>query len=148
MVVSRRCLVAVLAIAMVFPALAQEKPTVPVSQIIDTYNLTKAVAHEISEARDAIKSDGDLRGFFEAVVSAQKRMEPSIVLIGQTDSPKEVQPYAISVAIAAKSLELAMWSYINTFVTDKQLYLDNADALLRQSIDELERAALIAPKEE
>lgn len=124
---------------------AQEKSTVSVEQITDTFNLTSEIGGEISEMRTTIKTDEDLQQFFQAVASAQRRIEPAILLIAQTDPPKEVQPYAISVAIAAKALELALWNYVNTFITDKQVYLDNADDLMRQSKEELDRAALIAP---
>lgn len=129
-------------------AWADEKPIAPVSQIIETYQVTKEMTELVSAQRKAIKTDEDLRGFYDAITLAHEKIEPFIVLIAETDAPKEVQTYAISVAIAAKALDLAVWNYVNALLVDKQVYLDNADSLLRQSVEELERALQIAPEKD
>ncbi|MBT3271849.1 MAG: hypothetical protein HN368_01745, partial [Spirochaetales bacterium] len=62
-----------------------------------------------------------------------------------TNAPKEAQLYAISVAIAVKEVELALWHYINAFVSNQQKYLNSADAFLLEGQSELTRAGLLAP---
>ena len=90
-------------------------------------------------------SEQSAKLFLQSVIESQKRLERIIIQIAETNSPKEAQLYAISVAIAVKEAELAMWHYINAFLSSQQSYLNSADIFLRESINELARASAIAP---
>ena len=126
----------------------QEREVVSVAELINAYDVAKAVTSNIAELRPKIDSNQAVRVFFERVVESQKRLESIIIQIAETNAPKEAQLYAISVAIAVKEAELAMWHYINGILTNQQNYLNSGDVFLRESIDELSRAVALTPTDD
>ena len=139
------CMMAVFALITSTVVSSQERETVSVAELHRVFDMVKSIAEEISEQRQEMDSEESTKLFLQTVVEYQKLLVPVIVLIAETDAPREAQLYAISVAIAAKETELALWHYINAFLIIKQKYLDSADLLLRESLDELSRAASLAP---
>jgi len=129
-------------------AISQEKVTVSIAELLRVHETVKTIAEMTADQRQEMISDQAARLFIESVVESQRLLEPAIILIAETDAPKSAQLYAISVAIAAKQTELALWHYINAFVSNEQRYLESADGLLTASLDELERATSLLPAEE
>lgn len=122
---------------------AQEREIVSFEQLLEIYDMTNDMIDDIAEKRKNMQSEQTAKFFFQSVVEHQKSLEPVIILIAETDPPKEVQLYAISVAIAVKEAELALWLYIKAFVSNQQKYLNFGDVLLGESKDELESASLL-----
>ena len=137
-------LVVILAIAAT-STFAQERETVPVEDLFDVFNKVSVMAEDVAEKRKDFSTEATVKLFLETVIDYQKQIEPIIVLIAQTDAPKEAQLYAISVAIAVKETDLALWHYINAFVSNQQKYLNSADVFLRESLSEFDRAKSIEP---
>ena len=122
---------------------AQEREMVTFEQLLEIYDLTYEMTNDIAEKRKSMESDETAKSFFQSVVEYQKNFEPVIILIAETDPPREAQLYAISVAIAVKEAELALWLYIKASVSNQQKYLNFGDVLLGESKDELESALLL-----
>jgi len=137
------CLMGLLMISAV--AHPQERETASIAEIRASYDMAKAVTDDIADLRRNMGSEQGARLFLEGVVESQKRLEPIIIRIAETNSPKDAQVYAISVAIAVKEAELALWHYINAFLSNQQSYLQSADIFLRESIKELAKAYEMAP---
>jgi hypothetical protein len=126
-------------------AYSQERETVPIAELQRIHELTTTIAEEVAAKRQKLDSDEAAQAFLRYVAEAQRLFEPVIVSIAETNAPKEAQLYAISVAIAVKEVELALWHYINAFVSNQQKYLNSADAFLLEGQSELTRAGLLAP---
>ena len=126
-------------------AYSQERDTVSVAELRRIHGTVKELADNIAKQRQEMDSDQSVKLFFRNVVESQKSLEPVIVLIAETDAPKEAQLYAISVAIAVKEIELALWHYLNAFMSNQQKYLSSADVFLHESLEELSRATSLSP---
>ena len=142
------CMMTMLGLVASTVAHSQEKDTVSIAVLRDIHEAVQVIAEDIAEQRQEMDSAETAKLFFQNVVESQKRLEPVIILIAETNAPRESQLYAISVAIAAKETELALWHYICGFMSEQQTYLDSADILLLEGLDELSRATTLAPSVE
>ena len=125
-------------------AYSEERETVTVAEMLRVHTIVNAIADETANLRRRMNSEETTRVFLESVIEFQKRLNPIIASIAETDAPKEAQLYAVSLAIAVKETELAHWHYINAFLSGEQRYLNSGDVFLRESISEFARATSLA----
>ena len=126
---------------------SQERETVSLEDLQSVYETVKEIASATAERRQNIGTEEGAKAFLLGVVEDQKLLETALVSMATTKPPKDAQLYAISVAIAAKETELALWCYINAFVGNEQDYINSGDVFLRAGIRELSRAFEMTPGE-
>lgn len=141
---SRKVLCFVVVATVASTCYSQERESISVDELYRAHSLVSEIAEETAELRREMNSTESAATFLERVIEFQKRLNPIIVSIAETDAPKEAQLYAISLAIAIKETELSHWHYMNAFVSREQRYLNSGDIFLREGLSELERAKSLA----
>ena len=142
------CMLILLTLTISTAVYSQQRETVSITELLRIQDIVQEVADEIAELRRNMDSDQAAKLFLQKVAESQKRLEPAIISIAETNAPKEAQLYAISLAIATKEAELSLWHYINAFVSNQEAYLKSADVFLQESLKELSKAARLAPAAE
>ena len=119
---------------------AQEKPTVPVDRLIATHTEAKSIAESALALRSRLSKDLSATDFVREVNGLMTRCAPIIVLIAETNPPKEAQRFAMNVAMGIKGVELALWYYTYGVLSNQSDYMNSGDQFLNRGVQELKVA--------
>jgi hypothetical protein len=119
---------------------AQEKPFVTAEQLIAALDEATDIAELAVELRGRLPTDLPAPDFVREVAGLQRRCEPIIVLIAQTNPPPELQRLAMNIAMGVKGVELALWYYLYGVLSNQAGHINYGDQLLSRGRPELQLA--------
>ena len=121
-------------------AFGQERETVSVETLVKVLESSLALSEKTAEVRLRLDEGYPAKDFVRDMAKLQRAFEPSIALIARTNPPPEAQQFAIQIAIGTKEVELALWCYIYAMLSKKRSHLQDADALLKRGVNQLNEA--------
>jgi hypothetical protein len=119
---------------------AQERPLVSLEQLIVSLDEAHAITEAAFAFRSRLGEDLPAPEFAEAMAELQRRCEPILMLIIQTNPPRELQRFAMNIAMGLKGVELALWHYIYGVLSGQGDHISYADELLTRGRAELQFA--------
>ncbi len=118
---------------------AEEKPVIPAQDVRRAFAEASEIAEKAVEARGKLSSEDSAEQFVRIIAELQPEIEKIVVRIGSTRPPREMQAYAMRVAIATKDVELALWRYLYIAVANperRDQVMQKADDLLKSGLAE------------
>ena len=118
-------------------AQAQERPVVSLGELIETLDEAMDITEAALEFRARFSNGLSAPDFASAVADLQRRCEPILMLIVETRPPREVQRFAMIVAMGVKAVELGLWHYLYGLMSAETDYIDSGDQLLNRARSDL-----------
>jgi hypothetical protein len=119
---------------------AQERPTVSLQQLLAALDEAASITDAAVELRSQLADDLTPGEFVAGAAPLQRQFEPIIVLIAQTEPPREFQQFAMAVAMGVKGVELALWHYLYAAISGQAERIEYGDELLVRGRAELQLA--------
>lgn len=119
---------------------AQERRTVSTQELLATLDEAASIAEAAAQLRSRLAEGLTPAEFAVAAAPLQRQCAPMIVLIADTDPPRELQQFAMTVAMGVKGVELALWHYLYGALSGEADRIEYADGLLVRGRAELQLA--------